>query len=209
MPHGVASFVAVAAVTAITPACSATRLQSAWVTSAPERTVFKSIVALALTRDPGRRRMMEDALASELVDKSARLEAVASYTMLPDADVTSEARVQRVLALSGFDAAIVTRITDISRTDVFVPGRRVLVPVTYRTFWGYYRYWVPITYEPGYIERTTNVQVETQVFALPSGDLLYSALSRTFNPVSPADLIESVGGVVAGELAAQGWLARR
>jgi hypothetical protein len=112
-----------------------------------------------------------------------------------------------VLELSGFDAAIVTRITDVQRQDVFVPGRRVLVPVYYRTFWGYYRYWVPITYEPGYIERTRDVQVETQVFALPGGELLYSAVSRTFNPVSPAALIESVGSVVAKELIAQGWLA--
>jgi hypothetical protein len=151
--------------------------------------------------------MMEQAMAAEIRDEAPGVEAVPSRSILSESEIADEVRVREHIAQTRFDGAVVMRITDVERRDVFVPGRTTVVPAYYRTFWGYYRYWAPIAYEPGYIERTRDVQVETQVYAMPAGDLVYSAVSRTLNPSSAADLAERVAKVVTKELRERGFIA--
>jgi hypothetical protein len=80
-------------------------------------------------------------------------------------------------------------------------GEAWVVPEYYRTFWGYYRHWIPVSYEPGYVERDRDVQVETALYSATSdGELIYSAISRTLNPNSPADLAKDVTSLVARKL---------
>lgn len=199
---------AVAAAVAIGAACGAgTRVQSSWSSPNVSPSPMRNIVAIAITKDPGRRQLMEQAMAREIQDEAPGVEAVPSRSILSDSEIADEARVRDHLAQTKFDGAIVMRITDVERHDVFVPGRTTVVPVYYRTFWGYYRYWAPIAYEPGYVERNADVQVETEVFAMPGGELVYSAISRTLNPSSAADLAERVAGVVTKELRERGFIA--
>lgn len=199
---------AVAATAALGVACAAgTRVQSSWSNPTVTPTPLRHILAIAITKDPGRRQMMEEAMASEIVEEAPGVEAMPSRSILSDTEIADEARVRDHLAQTKFDGAIVMRITDVERRDVFVPGRTAVVPVYYRTFWGYYRYWAPISYEPAYVEQTKTVQVETQVYAMPRGELVYSAISRTLNPSSAADLAERVASVVTKELRERGFVA--
>jgi len=202
------SFLAAGAVAGLVAACAGTRVQSSWTNPTVSPAPFRHVVAIALTKDPGRRQMMEDAMAAEIRDEAPAVETLASRAILSDAEIADEARLRDHLAVTRFDGAIVMRITDVERRDVFVPGRTTVVPVNYRTFWSYYRYWAPIAYEPGFIERTRNVQVESQVYRMPDGDLVYSAISRTLNPASAADLAERVAGVVTKELRQRGFIAQ-
>ena len=199
--------VAVAAA-GLVAACAGTRVQSSWSNPNVSPAPFRNLVAIAITKDPGRRQMMEDAMAAEIREQAPAVEVMSSRSILSDAEIADEARLRDHLAQTRFDGAIVMRITDVERRDVFVPGRTTMVPVHYRTFWGYYRYWAPVAYEPGYIERTRDVQVESQVYKMPDGDLVYSAVSRTLNPSSAADLAESVAKVVTRELRDRGFIAQ-
>ena len=202
------SVLAAAAAASLVTACAGPRAQSSWTNPAVSPVPFRHVVAIALTKDPGRRQMMEEAMAAEIRDEAAAVETLASRSILSDAEIADEARLRDHLAVTRFDGAIVMRITDLERRDVFVPGRTLVVPVYYRTFWGYYRYWAPIAYEPGYVERTRNVQVESQVYRIPDGDLVYSAVSRTLSPASAADLADRVASVVTKELRERGFIAR-
>jgi hypothetical protein len=188
--------------------CGATRVQRSWTNPDVGPVTFRNVVSIAMTKDASRRQAMEEAMAGEIQDEAPGVEAVASRSILSDAEIIDERRVRDHLAQTKYDAAIVMRVTDVERHDVFVPGRTVSVPVYYRTFWGYYQYWAPIAYEPGYVERNRDVQVETLVYALRTGELVYSAVSRTLNPSSSAELVESVADVVANDLQAKGFLPR-
>lgn len=196
-----------AAAVVLASACGGARVQSAWSNPAVSPAPFRNLLAAAITKDPGRRQMMEDAMTAALRDEAPAAETVASRSILSESEITDEARVRDHLALTRFDGAIVMRITDVERGDVFVPGRTTVVPAWYRTFWGYYRYWAPIAYEPGYIERRRNVQVETLVYALPAGDLVYSAISRPLDPASADELAARVARVVARDLRQRGFTA--
>ncbi|HEX5068571.1 MAG TPA: hypothetical protein VFV78_00030 [Vicinamibacterales bacterium] len=186
--------------------CAATRLEHTWVKPNLQIQPIRSVVTIALTQNPQRRRAMEEALASQL--RSEALMATSSYTTIPEDDIRAEDQVRSHLELGSYDAAIFLRVTDVTRQDVYVPGRTVAVPVYYQTLWGYYAYWRPIAYEPGYVERDSDVQVETEVYALPAGDLVYSAVSRTLNPTSSTDLVNEVGRAVARDLKDKGLILK-
>ena len=191
----------------IVSGCASTRLERSWTSPYAGPTTFRNLVTIAITKDAPRRQAMEEAMASEIEEVALGVEAEPSRTILSDSEIIDEQRVRDHLAQTNYDGAIVMRVTDVTRQDVFVPGRTTVVPVYYRTFWGYYRHWAPIAFEPGYVERNQNVQVETQVYVMPTGDIVYSAVSRTLNPSSSADLMESVASVVAKDLKAKGFLA--
>ncbi len=184
--------------------CAATRLQSTWVKPDLDGVRFHKIVAIALSNNPVRRRAMEANMADRLRRVAPEVEVTQSSTLFNESEIRDENRVRAALERSGFDAEVVMRVTDVQRQNFYVPGRTTVVPQYYRTFWGYYRYWTPIAYRPGYIERDRDVQVETEVFSTNNGDLLYSALSRTFNPNSPADLAHDVTDVVAKNMKEKG-----
>jgi hypothetical protein len=182
-------------------------LERAWVTPEPGAVNIHRVVAIALSNNPGRRRAMEASMVEQIREKAPSVEATESSTLINDTDIREEARVRERLERAGFDAQLVMRVTDVTRRDVYVPGRTTVAPLYYRTFWGYYRYWAPIAYEPGYIEHDRDVSVETELYsASGDGELLYSAMSHTLNPSSAADLAKDVTGVVAKDLKEKGIL---
>jgi hypothetical protein len=200
--------VAALAAAVLLAGCGATRLERPWVTPDVGALNIHRVVAMAISNDPGRRRAMEASMVEQIRDEAPGVEAVESSTLISDADIRQEARVRDHLERAGFDAQLVMRVTDVTRKDVYVPGRTTRVPRYYRTFWGYYRYWAPIAYRPGYIEHDRDVQVETELYAPGRGDdeLVYAAVSHTLNPSSAGDLAEDVTGVVAKDLKEKGIL---
>lgn len=188
-------------------ACASTRLTRSWVSPDAGRVTIHRVVAMAISQYPARRRAMEASMVEQIRDKAPEVTATESATLINDRDIRDEERVREQLEHAGFDSQLVMRVTDVSRTDLYVPGRTLAVPQYYRTFWGYYRYWMPIAYEPGYVEHDRDVQVETELYSANAGnDLVYSALSRTLNPSSAADLAKEVTGVVAKDLKDKGIL---
>jgi hypothetical protein len=204
---GVRLFVGGLAALTVSACASSTQLQSSWVKPDTGPLNFRKIVAIAITKDPARRRAMEETMTSELKRAEPDVVAVPSYTLINDNDMNKEGRVREEVNRAGFDGAIFMRVTDVSRQDVYVPGQTTYAPTYYRSFWGYYHYWAPIAYEPGYIERDTNVQVETEVYSTAGdGELVYSAVSRTLNPSSSSDLVADVASVVTHDMKAKGLI---
>jgi hypothetical protein len=186
--------------------CASTQLRQTWVNPNVSNVRIHKVIAIALSKDPARRRMMEASMVEQIRDKTPEVTAIESSTLIPDETLSNEDELRRVLERADADAELVMRVTNVQRSDLYVPGRTTYVPEYYRTFWGYYRYWVPVAYEPGYVERQRDVQVETELYVKPGGDLVYSALSRTLNPSSAADLAHDVTGVVAKDLNEKGLL---
>ena len=186
-------------------ACATTRLQRAWIAPDAGSLRIHKVVAIALSQNPGRRRAMEASIVDQLRTAAPRVEAIQSSTLISDADVRNEDLVRERLEHAGFDAQIVMRVVDVDRRDVYVPGQ--FVPEYYRTFWGYYRHWMPIAYDPGYVERERDVQVETALYeTAQDGRLVYSALSHTLNPSSAADLATDVTHAVVKDIKSKGLL---
>lgn len=187
-------------------ACGTVRLQQTWVKPNLQIQPLRHVMTVALTPTTERRLVMEEALAEEL--RSEEVEATASYTTMPNDDIRVESQLRTHLDVGGYDGVIMLRVTDVTRQDVYVPGKTAAVPAHYQTLWDYYGHWSPVAYGSGYVEPDRNLQVETEVYALPSGDLVYSAVSGTLNPTSNSSLAAALGRSVASDLKSKGLILK-
>lgn len=186
------------AVLSLAAACASTRIVDRWRNPEVGAISFEKVVAMAIVKDAGRRRVLEDAMAAEIQAVGAT--AQPAYTFVPDEQVRDDAAARRHFEREGFDGAVMLRVVGANTTQTYVPGRVTAVPVYYRTLWGYYRYWVPVEYDPGYVRTDRNVRVETIVYSVKDEQMVWSGLSETLNPDSARALVRGVAKAVVSDL---------
>jgi hypothetical protein len=169
--------------------CATTSILSTWKKPGVEQLAFKRVVVVVPVSDGAMRRRAEDQLVAAL----APVPAVPSYQVVrPEADTDA---IKAAVKAGGFDGALVLRVAAVDRETSWVPGSYSGPYYTYGA-WGWY--------DRGYTRTDTYVQVETNIYSLPSEDLLWGATSRTANPSGLQDLIDEVTDSLRDELDAAG-----
>ncbi len=186
-------------------ACATTTFTSTW--RAPEARglspMGKTIGAVFISRDEGMRRAAEDVLAADLTTHGAH--GIAAYTVVPDTLRGNGEAARDKLRAAGADAAVVMRVVGKDQKVTYTPG--MAVPVGYRGFGPYWGTGWGMAYEPGSLQTDTIVSVETLVYSLKSGALLWASTSRTTNPKNLNALVSEVARATAQEMVKQGFIA--
>jgi hypothetical protein len=187
-------------------ACVATTtFTSTW--KAPEANavspVGKTVAALFITRDEGQRRQAEDILAADLTARGAH--GVASYTLVPSAQPKDAEAVKAKLAAAGIQGVVTMRVVGKEQEGTYTPGYSA--PATYGGFGPYWGYGWGAAYDPGYLQTTTYISIETLIYSLSHDKLLWAGTSRTVNPKDLGKLVQEVAYAVAQEMTKQGFLA--
>jgi len=179
-------------------ACTGTTIIDSWLDpSVTSSRHFKKIAVVVMSRDPMIRRTAEDTLVSHIT----RTQAVPAYSLLTETDEMSSDRVKARLEEAGVDGVVVMRMIGVDKQTSWVPGN---YPASYSGFGSYWGYAHPMAYNPGYLQTDTIVQVETNVYSLPDGKLVYAARSETFNPTSAASMFREIANAIAGDLKKRG-----
>jgi hypothetical protein len=137
-----------------------------------------------MTKDPGLRRMAEDAAAAQLQGA----QAVPSYRILGEADLKDREGVKAKLKEQGFQGVLVMRMAGVTEQ---------VSPVTYGTFDGYYGWAAGAAYDPAYLQTDTIVHVVSSLYSLQDDKLIWSGTSQTFDPSSAKSFMTSVSKAVA------------
>jgi protein-S-isoprenylcysteine O-methyltransferase Ste14 len=180
--------------------CASTHVETQWrdPALAPGDLAFQKVIALAQVDDETTRRVAEDELVRVLsASPRARergMQARPSYELIEDAELADVAALRRKVEGAGFDGAVVLRLVSDQERIQYVPGR-------YEVLWGR-----AVRYDPGYTTVDRIVRVETSIYSIAQGRLLWSGVSRTFNPNDLADLVEEVIRAVGADLERQGLL---
>jgi len=163
---------------------------------------FKNILVLALNGKAENRAEFEDVLVAGIARPG--VQATQSYVFLPRPDVTpidiNDLKV--LIREQKFDGIVVARLTKREKKTTYVPGE-VYTPFSYYgTFYGYYGAVYPIVYSPGYLQKESTAQVETNVYsaAKPDGELVWTGTTNTFDAKSPMKVIRSLVKTVVKEL---------
>lgn len=186
-------------------ACSSTRVVSVW--RAPDSGSFvvsgKKVATLVMTKNEARRRSAEGILARRL--SADGVQAVPSFTLIPQREVRNEERARRALKDAGVDVVVTMAVVDRESQTSYSPGYWTAYP-RYRGFWGWYGWGWGAVYEPP--RRYTNrvVSVETLVYSLSTDKLVFAATSKTANPDGAEDLYDSVADRVVDEMRESGIL---
>ena len=144
------------------PGCASTKMVSAWRLPESGPLEYERIMAMVLVQDPSIRRAGEDALVEQIKEA----QAVPSYTVLPERELSDENRVREAINGSGVEAIIVMRPTYDEKEVNYVPGT---YPTSYYSFYGYYGWAYPLAYSPGYYRTDRLVGVETNVYDASTG----------------------------------------
>ena len=169
--------------------CATTEMTSTWTDPTARGASMSRIAVIALSKDPGLRRMAEDTAASQM----RGAQAVPSYQVLGDADIRNREVVKAKLLAQGFQGVLVMRMAGVTEQVSAVGG-------PYGTFDGYYDWAGAAVYAPGYLETDTIVHVVSNLYSLDQNKLVWSGVSQTFDPSSAKSFMTDVGKAVAKSL---------
>lgn len=173
--------------------CATTQIDHSWKSPAVGGKTFQKVLVIGMAKRPDVRRTYEDAMVDQL--RTAGVAGVASYSLLPDAQMTDKAAVNQAIAQSGADAVLMTRLVKRVEQDVVVPPSPRMQEYI-DTAW-------PGTYTPTVAGQTDIVTLETKLFEAGSGRLAWSATTQTFDAQDLQRAISGVSRTITRELAKQ------
>ena len=163
---------------------------------------LRKVLVVGVTTQPSVRRVFEDEFADQL--RAAGVQAVQSYTVLPQDGQAEQSVLESALRQVGADAVLVTRMVRTEQKTQITPGYYRPPPVM--GFYGWYSAaWVGY-YEPPMLYQYDVVTAETSVYSPPQSQLLWSGTTETFSPQDVRKETQGFARVIIGALRSQGIL---
>ena len=165
---------------------------------------FKKIVVVGLITDADRtiREVMEQHIVGDL--KELGYDAVCSCDEFgPKAfENLNEKEAIAKLRSSGIDAVLTVTLLNKEMEKNYIPGKITYSPysVYHNHFYGYYRTMRERIYTKGYYVFNTKYFWESNLYDLKSNQLLYSAQSQSFDPVSTESLSHEYGKMIVKDM---------
>lgn len=187
----------------ILAACSKskTTIPLSWRSPGYEQTTFEKLFVIGVGENEGTRRLFEDTFARALASEGTT--AQASWGHLPQSTRLTEEQIRGALEGGGFDGVLITRLLGVEQQQEYVPPSTYTAPTTHYGYYGYYGTSYAVVHDPGYFKTNTMFRLETNLYSVATGNLVWSGQSETLNPESLAEVIESMTSTVAKRLKAE------
>lgn len=186
-------------------ACATTSFNSTWKAPDAQPVVLagQKVVAFVLTKNAASRRAAEDALVREI--NAGGAQGVPSYTLIPDAAASDEAKAKSQVEAAGATGVVVMRPVDTSKEVV---ATSTYMGPSYGPYWGgYYGYGWGGAWGGGVDVRTnTIVTVETLVYSLQQNKLIWAGQSNTTNPSKVDNFVRELATAARREMTKAGLL---
>ena len=105
---------------------------------------------------------------------------------------------------TGADAILTVSLIDKETETRYVPGSYGYEPMArynyYGAFWGYYSFWYPRIYSPGYYTTDKTYFIETNLYDINTEELIWSAQSETYNPADLPSFSKEFAETIAREM---------
>jgi hypothetical protein len=179
---------------------AATKIPMSWRNPQYANGGFQKLFVIGVGEDDGTRRLFEDTFAKAIASEGAA--AQASWGHLPQSEQLTEEQIRGAIEGGGFDGVLITRVMSVDQNQEYVPPSTHTVPTTSYGY-GYYGYYgasYAVVHEPGYFKTNTTFRLETNLYSVATGDLVWSGQSETLNPESLTDVIDSMTTAVAKKL---------
>lgn len=139
---------------------------------------FKKVLVIAATKDDLARRVFEDDAVARL--RSRGIEGVPGYTLMPKPGAVDEARLKQLLAQSGADGLLLSRVGAVDIATYTQPGYTAAVGVGWGSMYSYYNViWSTVTVGPETTTGATTVTSETRLFDARTSTLAWRGTMST------------------------------
>ena len=194
---------------AVLSSCANTKFTKQWVNEEFNQQPFDDILVLVVADKMGNRQDAENYIVEKLGEGG--IDAMPSFDILPKTETIDRDAVGKAIDGLQLDAVIVMYATGITEDEYFVPARRFGVysgygygHAHYGSFYNYYPHAFTYVYIPGYDNTHYVVTLETSLFDLNTGDMIWSGQSNTFAPESVDDVIHNITVLTIKELKQKG-----
>ena len=155
------------------------------------------------------RKLAEDAFEVALNDKG--FNAIGAFETLPvGADQLDSNQIRDLISSLECDAVISARAVDVATSQHWVPGTTYYPPPYYRSYYGYggyYGYYGSST--GGYMDETTTALLETNLYEVSSGNLVWVGQSSVIVSGSTEKLVSKYAAVVVNGMVEDGALVAK
>jgi len=185
--------------------CANTKFTKQWIDEDFNEEPYDDILVLVVADKMGNRQDAENYIVEKLGETG--IDAMQSYDILPKTETIDADTVDKAIDGLQLDAVIVMYATGITEEEYFIPTRRFGVysgygygHAHYGSFYNYYPHAVNYVYIPGYDNTHYVVALETSLFDLDTGKMVWSGQSNTFAPESVDDVIHNITVLTISEL---------
>jgi len=187
--------IATAVLLLLAVSCQSTKITDVWVPKDAHPEHYVRVMIVGLLPTPGLRAQYENDFVDKLSD--AGVIAVASINLVPDVAQIDRKTVEDWVSKFRLDGVLVTRLVHLKRETEYIPP-------TYSLAGWYGRWAVPTS--PGRMVEDTTVSLETDLFDAKNEKLVYSAVSKTYDPTARDEAIHSVLDALVGDMTKRGYL---
>ncbi|HYR05399.1 MAG TPA: hypothetical protein VEP71_01810 [Gallionella sp.] len=185
--------------------CATTQIKSVWRDPSYQAHPAR-IMVIGVAKNPLNRRLFEDEFVRQL--KAHGVDAIASYTVLPDKLQDDQAAIGVKVKELGADTILITRMVSKKIVQTYVPGTVYYPPDYYGTWPDYYGYGYRYMYSPGYISEDEYAVIETNLYEALHDKLVWAASSETMMDDSKQKLIKFYIGIMVNNMAGNGLLGK-
>jgi hypothetical protein len=198
-----AKLVRAAAAGLLAAACASTSIVSSWVSPEAPANKPRKLLIVGVSNVDTTRRIFEDEFVKQL--RARGLDAIPSYSQLRGDGRPTQEDVVAAIRKSGADSVLVTQIKGTeTRTDVSYRYEPMMVPGGYYGF--YSGAWASAYTATPTVYQYDIVNAETKIWTTGTDKLLFSVLTRTFDPSAPQREIPPFVTMLVEQMAKGGLL---
>ncbi len=185
---------------------SSTKIKSSWKNPSADASSlqFTKVLVMATIKQEFTRKVAEDK-AVRLINAGGRAKAVASYSILGEAEMSNKELAKSKIEGMGFDGAMVMKYAGSEDANKYEQEENWH---EYNYFWGvYYPGWGAL-----YNATETNdlkVFIETMFISLKDDKLIWAGITETKNPKNPAVVVGEIAEEVVKSLEKEGLLPKK
>jgi hypothetical protein len=166
------------------------KFTTTWGAPEARTTNFKGrkVAALVVSEDLSLRMSGEEALAREL---SARgIEGTAAYRQIPAPELKNPDAAKQWFERDGVAGVVALKPVSQDKVKRYTPD--IWATPYYSTFWGFYPYSWSTTYVVGSTATDTVIVVESLIYDVATGKLIWAGVSESTNPKSLQKLVADI-----------------
>ncbi|MHA6246840.1 YajG family lipoprotein [Pontibacter sp. CAU 1760] len=187
--------------------CAApTQVINSWKSPQASPQNYTNIVVAAMSDDLLVRETIEAKLQNQL--RMQGIKATKSIDLFPptvdsEQSPDPDKMLQRIQG-DGYDGILTVAVVDEETETRYVPGGVGYTPLTrfgwYNTFRGYYGYYSPTLYQPGYYTKDKIYFLESNLYKADTENLVWSAQSKSYDPATLETFSESFAEVTIKQM---------
>jgi hypothetical protein len=193
--------------------CNSTQIISSYKNEKVAAKDYKKILVLGIFQQKERalRQEAETQLVTRLKDEGYNAIAAMDDFGPKAFEKVAEDQLTGKLKTSGYDAVITTALLDKSKEENYQPGTSRLQPVGvyYNRFGRYYSTVYDRVYTPGYYTTSTDYFLESNLYDIKSGNLIYSIQTKSYDPSSASSLASDNSKKVVQDLKDKGVFVKK